>query len=500
MIAPVGIGDWRAQRRSQRLVRDIRALAPRERRRLGRLMQSDRGSSNPGRIGGGLYGGIYGTVDGSQWDTDQVEALTWPQDLQTYQKMRRSDHQTEAILRSIELPIEQGQFAVRPPPEATDQENMIADAVEDAYLRRLQGGWEMAIRASLTCLQYGFSVMEQTWEVSDIEGMSMAAPARIAYRPQISITGEMRKDGRLTGLVQTDDRNDIELPLEKLILFSVGRLAEDGWRGTSLLRAAYKAWLLKDQAERIVAIGHQRWSAGIPMIQGELDGDGKPVNVSDEERAEIEQTLRSLEADEQAFMYVPGGFKAGILDRNTNFQGHTPLDWVRHLDDAMARAILALHLTLGGAGSGSRSLGTSFVDVFLHGVQAWGDMICDEITEQSIRPMVEWNWGEQKRYPRLTVRNIYATSLERLGYLMQSGVIKPTEALERYIYESLGLDYSPEDIGSQTEVTKQTEAARNAEAAMRMMIEIRARYRDETGRDMPEPVANGTATAGGTDG
>ena len=138
------------------------------------------------------------------------------------------------------------------------------------------------------------------------------------------------------------------------------------------------------------------------------DKEGKPIPVSENERQAIIDTLKALEADEQAYLYIPSGFEAGILDRQGRAQ--TPLDWVRHLDDAMARAILALHLTLGGATSGSRSLGSSFIDVFLHAVQAWGDKFCDSVTEQSIRQVVDFNWGPQKRYPRLAVRNIYATS------------------------------------------------------------------------------------------
>lgn len=434
-------------------------------------MRRERGTTSPGRNAAGFYNsGLYGGIDNSSWVAELVAELVWPRDLETFQRMRRSDHQVEAILRSIELPIEQGQFAVRPPPEATAQEQMIADTIEDAYLRRLDGGWEMAVRAALTHLQYGFSVLEETWEPRD----GLVLPRRLSYRPQISITGERRDDeGRLLALNQTTDRDDVDLPVEKILIFATNRLSPDQWRGTSLLRSAYKAWLLKDQAERITAIGHQRWSAGIPLIRGMVDKEGKPINVSTQEREAIIQTLKELESTDQAYLYVPSGFEAGILDRQGRAQ--TPLDWVRHLDDAMARAILALHLTLGGSTSGSRSLGTSFIDVFLHAVQAWGSKFCDVVNEQSIRPLVDFNWGPQQRYPRVAVRNIYATSLERLGYLMQSGVLRPTEALERFVYESLGIDYAPGDIGSQTETAEDVAEAGADKTQARMLQDIQAR-------------------------
>ena len=117
-------------------------------------MRRQRGTTSPGRNAAGFYNSpdLYGGIDNSSWVAELVAELVWPRDLETFQRMRRSDHQVEAILRSIELPIEQGQFAVRAPPEATAEEQTIADAIEDAYLRRLDGGWEMAVRAALTHL------------------------------------------------------------------------------------------------------------------------------------------------------------------------------------------------------------------------------------------------------------------------------------------------------------------------------------------------------------
>lgn len=439
-------------------------------------MERRRGTTSPGRSAVGLHSGFYSGIDNSQWIGELVTDLIWPRDLETYQKMRRSDHQVEAILRSIELPIEQGQFAVRPPPDASAEEQMIAETIEDAYLKRIMGGWTMAVRCALTGLQYGFNVLEETWMTQQVDGMSYALPYRFDYRPQISITGEMRaNDETLTHLMQTTINDDVALPMQKLVVHTVGRLTTDQWRGTSLLRSAYKAWLLKDQAERITAIGHQRWSAGIPSIRALMDSDGKPVTVSTEERQDIISSLQALESDDQAFLYVPSGFEAGILDRRAGTM--TPLDWVVHLGDAMARAILALHLTLGGATSGSRSLGTSFIDVFLHSVQAWGDWVCDGFNEQSIRQVVDFNWGPQERYPQLAVRNVYQTALERLGYLMQSGVVRPTEPLERYVYESLGIDYEPGDIGSQQESAEGVEEAGADEvvAAAMLLRDIQAR-------------------------
>ena len=54
-------------------------------------------------------------------------------------------------------------------------------------------------------------------------------------------------------------------------------------------------------------------------------------------------------------------------------------------------------------------------------------------------------------------------------------MIRPTEPLERYVYESLGIDYEPGDIGSQTESAEKVAEAGADKTTARMLTEIQAR-------------------------
>ena len=56
-----------------------------------------------------------------------------------------------------------------------------------------------------------------------------------------------------------------------------------------------------------------------------------------------------------------------------------------------------------------------------------------------IRPIVDINWGKQLRYPKMTVTNIYKTAVQEIAYLIQSGVIKATAELVRFIFEQYGI-------------------------------------------------------------
>ena len=383
-------------------------------------------------------GALNGLLGDSQWA--DIEQIYWTERLRIWQRMGR-DHMVGGLLRSIELPIEQGTFTVRPPADATELEQRVTELVEQWYLRAID--WKLAVRAALTALQYGFSVLEQEWELR----AGMWELAGLWYRPQHTILDDVRDQaGDLVGLTQFLPHGGVvTLPREKLCLWSVGSLGAADWTGRSILEPSYKAWLLKDQAERITAIGHQRWSAGIPMIRALLDSQGRPFNVDEQERAKIEQVLRGLEVNSEAYLYVPGGFEAGMLDRNV--QATTPLEWVRHLDRSIALSMLATHLVViesGGGGTGPGKINTSSIsDVFLQVVKAIGDEWCSVVQQQSIEPLVRANWGPTVRPPILGVRSTYQASVYLLGYLVQSGIVLPSEQLERLVYGILGVDYVP---------------------------------------------------------
>ena len=189
--------------------------------------------------------------------------------------------------------------------------------------------------------------------------------------------------------------------------------------------------------EIVNAISHERFSAGIFDVEA-------PEKVLDDARewAISEAAIQNVINGIAPYIIKPFGWKASILERKTNAIDILP--FIRELKDDIKTAPLALHLRLGGNdASGSKALGVAFVDSFLHAVQAWADVICDAWNEDLIKELVIINWGPQERYPKLTVTNIYKSALTELGYLMQTGLIKPTEELIRYIFEQYGIRIDP---------------------------------------------------------
>ena len=389
--------------------------------------------------------------------TNDVPALLPGSDLATYRKMRRGDSTVSAVMRSIELPIRRATYDVQPPSEPTSLETQQAKVISDSLFEYLP--WSDILKGCITYPTLGFSIHEFTLERRRIEGKSYILPRKIAFRPQGTITEEYKdnrdKRGELLNLTQTVDGKRYILPRKKLIICTADAESREDWRGTSVLHSAYRSWFIKEKMEIINAIAHERWGAGIPVLE-------LPELKENQTLSEVEETvlyqaavvaLKALHAGEQSYAVMPPGYKLYVLDRKGTVLD--ALAFIKELKDDIKTAPLALHLRLGGNdSSGSKALGVAFVDSFLHAVEAWANVICDAFSHDMIRPIVDINWGKQLRYPKMAVTNIYKTVVQDIAYLIQSGVIKSTPELVRFIFEQYGIKLDNPEEAMPDSVTK----------------------------------------------
>lgn len=377
----------------------------------------------------GIYGAKY----------DDVPELQEAEAYLTYSKMRRSDPTVSAAMQSVELPIRQGTYDVQPPNDPTKKEERQANVLREALLEHLP--WHNVLRSAVTCFTHGFSIFEIVLEYRN----KLMLPKKLSFRPQHSMLerdGDRNSKGELVQLTQYLFGREVKIPRRKLLICSVDAESTEMWRGQSLLRPAYKPWYLKEKMEIINAISHERWAAGVPVL---TTPEGVETDSIQWEHS-LEQ-LKKVHSGASSYAALPFGYDLHILDRRASFAD--PLHFIRELKDDIKTAVLALHLRLGGGDtSGSKALGVAFVDSFLHAVQSWADLVCSAINYDLIRPLVDMNWGTPKRYPTLTVTNIYKTALQELAYLIQVGAITPTPELIRYIFEQYGIRIDPTTVAS----------------------------------------------------
>ncbi len=351
-----------------------------------------------------------------------------------YETMRRSDYQVGAVLSAITLPIRQADYFVEPGSDKS-KDKKIAKILEDALLHGMTQPWDDTVRHALLMLPFGFSPLEKVYEYRD----GLVLPRKLDPRlPTSVIRWDMNAaKTSLEYMVQRDtDGQEIKIPIEKLLVFTCQKEG-DNWEGISLLRTAYKAWYIKDKLEKINAIQHERYGVGIPHTK-------VPKNVargSDEWNAVVE-SLQDIHANEKSYFAEPDGYETDILTP----KGTAPdtLAVIRHYDEAIAKAMLAMHINLGSTKAGAKNLGESFINAFLMANQSVADYIAEVINRFCVRELVDLNWSV-KEYPTFRCKRIHGLDLQAIGYLMQAGVITHDGELENDVRTVLRVPPKPKD-------------------------------------------------------
>ena len=398
-----------------------------------RGFRSESGQAHPTFVFDGSYAKVPDLVEGT--------------DLETYDRMT-GDPSVAAVMRSVELPIYRATYDIEPPPEPTELEKMQAKVVRESLFEYMS--WPDTLKGALTYLKNGFSVQEYTLEYRD----GYWLPRTISYRPASSITEESGtiardKRGRLKYLTQLVDGQRHLLKRKQLIICSLDTPSPEYWRGRSLLYSAYKPWYIKEKMEIINSISQDRWGAGIVKV------DMPPLDTLREAGIDIdenhplyslaEKAAQNVRSGENAYTIVPPSWKLGILDRSGN--PTDPLPFIKELKEDIYISVLAGQLKLGGSDTtGSKALGVTFLDMFLHAVESWGQGIPDAYNRDLIRTIVDVNWGRQNRYPRMSVTNILRSALNALAYLIQTGAIPTTRELVKFIYDQYNIQIDIDKI------------------------------------------------------
>ena len=361
-----------------------------------------------------------------------------------YDKMRRNDHQVKAVLSAITLPIRQADYYMEPGSEE-EEDVKIAKILEKALLEEMTITWDDTVRHALLMLPFGFSVLEKVYEYRD----GLILPRKLDPRlPQSVLRWKYDKERRrLTHMIQQDtDWKEIEIPIEKLLIFTTEKEG-DNWEGISILRPAYKAWYIKDTLEKINAIMHDRWGVGIPEMTVP-----KGIERGTPQWNEAQKLLEEVHANEKGYILKNEGWlfevKGGEKGKGTDVLGS-----IKYYDEAIATALLAMFISLGSSKTGNRSLGETFFDAFLMSIQAFADYIAEVINRFCVRELVDLNW-EVENYPTFKVKRVQSLALQAIGYLVQTGALKWSQVLENDLRKMLRM---PERDSEEEEESKEEE-------------------------------------------
>jgi hypothetical protein len=304
--------------------------------------------------------------------------------------------------------------------------------------------WDEFLRLALLELVFGHSVFEQVY---DIDTAGRTRLAKLAWRPPRTIADfKVERDGGLSAIVQHGQggNSPVEIPVKRLVVF-VNEREGANWVGVSLLRAAYKMWLLKDRTLRVQALAAERNGLGLPVY----------TSAAPPATADYDEVMQWLEAEIARGLAIAKGARAGDAAgaalphgaqlKFSGVEGRLPdLDkQIRYYDEQIGRTVLANFLNLGGDNStGSYALGDTFESFFTRSLNGLGRHITTTVQQHVIEDLVDANWGPMEPAPRLVPPKIgaeYPATAEAIRALLESGAIRWNPALEAHLRAKYGL-------------------------------------------------------------
>ena len=366
------------------------------------------GPDTQGTLGLGSWGFGHGLYDHI---LENVDKLRGPGAMAIWSRMR-NHARISAVLRSVDLPIRRATWTIEPPDDPKEVEIKRAQMLSRAYFKNMRTPWDSVVSAGLLMLPYGFSMTENTVRVGekgDEKGLWL--PDTMQLRQPFSIVDAKIVDNEPAEFKQWTSKGDKIIKREYCSLYTNGIL--QGWRGESILRAAYPSWFMYDMLMRILGIAHERWSAGIPIGYA-------PDDATEDELDKFDEELEELGGDEKGYLRIPTEWEVKMMEGMR--RPMDPLAAMEFFGDEMARSALAQHLTLGGSASGSRALGVAFLNSFVESLQAYADYEAEVLSRDSLYIITESNWGTGRRYS-FRVSDVHGTLLRDLAYAAQAGLL-----------------------------------------------------------------------------
>lgn len=396
----------------------------------------------------------------SQWDYfEQVPELLWPNSIRTFTRMWREEARIASVYYAISLPIVQAGWRIAPNGARDEVVQLVArdlglpiEGDDGTKPSKRSGGfsWSQHMQWALRHLLFGHAVFETVYQIgadgrAHLSTLGPRPAATIAYW-NVDLAGDLvgltqwppgSSFGTPLGVTGGGLAGWLEIPADRLVVYV--RDPDPGvWIGNSMLRPAYKNWLLKDELIRIEATAARRNGVGVPVVTA-------PESVS--EAAVGDQSLQPYLNIAQAYR---GGNTAGVALpfgaelKLQGVNGNLPSGFIRQAieyhDKQMALAALAHFLNLDRGGS--YALASVQADTFSQGVQQVASSMRDVAQQRIVEPLVSVNWGDDAPVPMLVCDEIGArqdASAQALQMLVGAGLITPDPSLEQFERQQMGL-------------------------------------------------------------
>lgn len=370
------------------------------------------------------------TSDGRLEENEEIS-------LDTYRKMRQ-DPQVKACLLVLKLPLIQTDFDLH----ADSDEGKKLGSWARARLYDMDDSMQYYLREILTALDFGRSITEKVWQLKTVqvdpeaEGSSrmeqMIVPLKLKTYDPRSLTFQLNDKMQLVGVVQKQKKGaDILIPADKLIIYTHEKEFGDHY-GQSVLRAAYKPWIIKEFLQKFWNIALERY--GTPFS-----------TMSMPQGASLSSAMALMDQiKHKTGIPLPDGYEMEI--HNLANTGMSFKEAIEYQDKMIARAMLIPDTLFGNNDTGSYALSKTHAAFFLLRLNGIGQEIGDILTKYLIKPLVEYNFPQIQELPEFKFNDVADDNLEQLlkivEAMLRGKVIAPSET---WIREKLGLPPADEE-------------------------------------------------------
>ena len=385
-----------------------------------------------------------------------------------FDEMRTTDATVNASLLVGELPIRATKWYIEAAKnedgKSETQDSDIAEFVSNALFKHLTNSWDDFMREVLTMMPFGFSVFEKVFTFMKTAQGNKIVLKKLAFRKQSTIHKREQED-KTPGVVQWLDtaavsglskgKTQISIPAEKLVIFTHRREGDD-YEGSSVLRSAYKHWLIKDNLYRFDGVRHERQGIGIPVIK-------LPKGATEGDKKDALDIVANIRGSEQTGIVLPGGEEGGWNFEYADLKGGSGTDFQKSIDHhnrEILKNVLAQWLELGNTETGSRSLNDGQSQYFLMALEAVAKYICDTINKNIIKQLVDLNY-DTDRYPELKFESLERLDKESLvnmiTQLIDVQLLEADDTLKDYIREILDLPAEETSEGEEMDIDEGTD-------------------------------------------
>ena len=378
--------------------------------------------------------GVYKDPKGELPDQEDFNPSDF--DLEIYDKML-TDGQVKAGLDMIKLSTTAKGFVVQGDDPETKK---YADFINENF-ELIRGNIEDVLGEMLTALDYGYSCTEKVFE-RDSRGHIVLKKLKVLNPHSVRVKTD--KFGDIEYIKQRVGSKVIKIPAGKIIWYAHDKRFGNPY-GQSVLRTTYKHWFIKDKMYRFANIAYERY--GTPLLVGKVQ-DAKDT-------AKMKDLMKRING--MTGLAISGGDElTAIQGSNADFVGY-----IEHHDRKIMESMLVPPMMLGlsRGQSGSYALSTNQFDVFMFRLQALQRDLKALIEEEIIRPLVDLNFPNVRKYPAFNFKPLTKedakTMSEVFTAMITAEVIAPTED---WIREELGFpEMSPQDKKALEDAKKERE-------------------------------------------